>query len=85
MNDGGGVLSVCVDSDTVYTKRRMEKNGRLLAGGCYGFGNLGDEAMGIALDDALKENGISQHVFLVVKPLAAFVGGVKAVVGGPDD
>ncbi len=46
----------------------MKKNRKLLIVGYYGFGNLGDEAIRIALDDALKENGVSQRVFLGAKP-----------------
>ena len=63
-----GLLYACADSDTVYTKRRMEKNRRLLMVGYYGFGNLGDEAIRIVLDHALKHIGAFQRVFLVAKP-----------------
>jgi len=45
----------------------MEKNRKLLIAGYYGFGNLGDEAIRIALDCALKQRGFVQHVFLVAK------------------
>ncbi len=46
----------------------MGENCKLLIAGYYGFGNLGDEAIRIALDCALKQGGFVQRVFLVAKP-----------------
>ena len=63
----------------------MKNNRRLLIGGCYGIDNLDDAAIRIALDNAFKENGVSQRVFLVATPLGAFVCESKAVVGGAND